>query len=58
MNILKMIGQSFVNAALPAIKAELKGRAAMLINQPKYSGISSLLMVFLSELLDGWTIKI
>lgn len=58
MNILKLIGQQVVNAALPAIKAELKGRAAVLATQPKYSGIAGLILPFLSELIDNWTIKL
>jgi hypothetical protein len=58
MNILKMIGQKVVNAALPAIKADLKGRAAVLATQPKYSGISGLFLPFLNELIDNWTIKL
>lgn len=58
MNILKMIAQNVVNAALPQIKNDIKGRAALLATQPKYAGVAAILLPFLSELLDNWTIKL
>lgn len=58
MNILKMIGQQAVNAALPTVKAELKQRALTLSTDKKYASISILILPFINDLLDNWTIKL
>ncbi len=57
-NIFKSIAQRLVNAALPAVKAELMSRAALLGHDPKYSAVAPLLLPFLSDVLDKWTIKL
>ena len=57
-NIFKNIGQSLINTALPAVKADLKARAGILASQPKYAAIAPLILPFLDSLLDNWTIKL
>ncbi len=57
-SIFKSIAQSLVNAALPAVKTELMSRAALLAHDPKYSAVAPLLLPFVSDLLDKWTIKL
>jgi len=58
MNILKLIGQRAVDAALPGVKFALKQKAAALAAQPKYAAISILVLPFVDDLLDNWTIKL
>ncbi len=58
MNFVKMIGQQAVNAALPGIKFALKQNAATLAAKPKYAAISALVLPFIDDLLDNWTIKL
>lgn len=58
MNFLKAIGQQVVNAALPSIKADIKARAALLAAQTKYAELAPILLPFLNDLLDNWTIKL
>ncbi len=56
--ILKNIGQSLINQALPAVKADLKARAGILASQPKSAAVAPLILPFLDTLLDSWTIKL
>lgn len=57
-NIFKSIAQGMVNSALPMLKAELKARAATVALNPKYSAVVPILLPFLDDILDGWTIKL
>ncbi len=58
MNLLKMLGQQAVNTALPGVKFALKQKAIALAAKPKYSAISALVLPFVDDLLDNWTIKL
>lgn len=58
MNLLKLLGQQAVNAALPGIKAALRQKAIELAAQQKYAAISVLVLPFIDDLLNNWTIKL
>ncbi len=58
MNIFKVIGQNLVNSALPGIKFALRQQAASLAARPKYAAVAPLILIFVDDLLDSWTIKL
>lgn len=58
MNLFKPVAQLLVNAALPAIKANLSARITAVASQPQYAVIGAVLAPFLHDLLDNWTIKL
>jgi len=58
MNILKIVGQNLVNSALPGIKFALREQAASLAARPKYAAAAPVILLFLDDLLDNWTIKL
>jgi len=58
VNILKMIGQRAIDSALPGIKFALRQQAASMAARPKYVAVAPLILLFLDDLLDNWTIKL
>lgn len=58
MNFFKMIGQRAIDSALPGIKFALRQQAASLAARPKYAAVAPVILAFVDDLLDNWTIKL